>query len=85
MIVTGLDADLELGTCLLSVTRLYGGRVATKPHTPIPSIEIRPQFYDRYYGTTPHCQPSSPTLPANTGNRVSEPVLDGPLPQGNLR
>jgi len=33
-------------------------------------MEIRLDFYDRYYGTTPRCQPSSPSLPANTGDRV---------------
>ena len=48
--------------------------LSASPYTPIPSIEIRPQLYDAYYGTTPRCQPSSPPLPANTGNRVSDPV-----------
>jgi len=43
-----------------------------RSQTPIPSIEIRPQLYDAYYGTTPRCQSSSPSLPANTDDRVSE-------------
>jgi len=33
-------------------------------------MEIRSYFYDRYYGTVLPCRPSSPSLPANTGDRV---------------